>query len=266
MVLPVFFSQKVANNRKTLRLNLQETCNKCDHKGYIETGDNMFVDCECVKTFYKLREYINCGLSGNDIYNEADLKSFPEVLTEKLNRMTGKINSYYGYNFFFYLINKLSYGTDIVSKYILEKFADNGFICYTITMKQLIEIFFDFENEKYNGCIDFLKSVQVLLITGMGQEYNSKMKTDDTFVVSAFSGFLAERKNKTTMLSATFTKDVLHSTYSKELVSLITKGFLGFGVESVERQETEYDIIRKKKLDIGFDDLDIIKPARKKIR
>ena len=104
MVLPKFFNEKVANNRKTLRLKLQESCDKCGHQGYVETGDNMFVDCECVKTFYKLRDYIDCGLNENDIYNDSNLKSFPEVITEKINRMIAKIQSYYGHNFFFYLI------------------------------------------------------------------------------------------------------------------------------------------------------------------
>ena len=266
MALPVFFSQKVADNRKHLLSKLQNNCKKCNHQGYIETGDSMFVDCDCVKEFYKLREYINCGLTENDIYNESDLKCFTESVVKKINRMTPNIKEYYGHNFFFYLMSKISYGSDIVAKYLLEKFCDSGLSCYAVSMKQLIELFFDFENEKYKGCIEFLKSIQVLLITGMGLEYNSKMKTDDTFVVSSISGFLAERNNRTTILSASFTKDVLHSTYSKELVSLFTKEFLGFGVESLERQETEYDIIRSKKLDVGFDDLDIIKPVRKKIR
>lgn len=265
MILPSYFNEKVVNNRKTTLKNLMQKCSKCNHNGYIETGDNMFVDCECVKYFNSIRNYLNCGMSDNDIYEESKLECFTESTLKKINSMKPSIDGYSHFNIFFYLANKSSYGSDMVAKYLYMLICKHINTCYLISLKQLLDLFFDFENEKYKGCLEFLKDVNVLLITGMGMEYNSKMKENASFVISSLNGFLAERVGKATWLSASFTKETLHTTYSKELVSLIAKNFIGFGVESLERQETEYDIIRKKHLDIGFDDIDIIKPVRRKI-
>lgn len=265
MLLPSFFNEKVANNRKTALSNLIQRCDKCNHMGYIETGDNMFVDCDCVKYFNKIRKYLNCGLNENEIYTDKDLKCFPEVVLEKIKHMIPSIEAYSKENIFYYLLTKSSYGSEIVAKYLFKKLCSYC-DCYTISMKVLLDLFFDFDTDENKECMAFLKTVRVLLITGMGSEYNSKMKESASFVVSSLNGFLAERKGLATWVSASFTKETLHATYSKELVSLITKNFLGFGVESLERQETAYDIIRKKKLDVGFDDLELIKPVRKKIR
>lgn len=265
MTLPFYFNDKVVNNRKKSLSNMMQNCDKCNHTGYIETGDDMFVDCGCVKEFENIRKYLNCGLTENDIVTEDRLSIFTEPVLEKIRQMVSKIETYIGYSFFFYNLSKSAYGSDILAKYVYMKMCDVVPSCFTISMKQLIDIFFDFEDEKYAGCLEFLKSIRVLLITGMGAEYNPKMKTDDTFVVSSLSGFFSERNNNTTIISASFTKDTLYSTYSKELATLIAKDFLGFGVDTVKREETEYAIIRRKNLDIGFDDLSVVKPVRKKL-
>lgn len=263
--IPEYYNEIYKKNLSAVRDNLISSCDKCNHTGYIETGDNMFIDCDCIKEFYRIKPYIYAGI---DISNALMKKDF---IIENFNENTiKKINAYLKEkpvcNVMFFPETNKSWGADVIAKYILRQFIPDS-TCAVVTMKQLITFFFDYDNDKYKDCLLYFKSVDNLLIEGVGFEYNLKMKEDSSYVINSLNGFLSERSrhsfNKRTFISSGFTKETLHKEYSKEFVSLLIQKFVGVSITSNKKEDTEYDVIIKKKPDIGFEDLDIIKPDRK---
>lgn len=262
--IPTYYRELYKRNTHDALQYLTEHCSICNGTGYIETQENMFRDCECVNEFYRIKKYIESGIDVKSSLLKKDyiIEHFNEKTLNALNTIV-KEKPYV--NIVFFPESNKSWGSDIIAKYVLRQYSDTS--CAVVSAKQLIDFFFDFENSKYDNCIEFLKNVKNLLIEGVGLEYNSKMKDNSSYVINSLNGFLNERLehsfNMRTYISLNCTKEVLHKSYSKEFISLIINKFSGFSISSKEREDNDYTITVKK-FDNVFEDLDIIKPVRKK--
>jgi hypothetical protein len=263
MKKPEYYNEKASKSVCDFREKLLSECDKCDHQGYFPNeAEWTYEECECMKRFNRCRKYIEAGI---DPRNALVDKSYIIGTFDKetINRINVYIGEKLHVNMLFMPRRKTDWGSDIVAKYILRQFCSSS-ECMVVTLRSLISMFFDFDDERYYGCSDYLRSVDYLLIESMGQEYNRKMKDDDSFVITSLNAFISERYSKglTTFISTNFTKDILHKTYSGEFVRILADNFRVFPVScSCEKTDVFDDIELSGQKRIGecFETLELLR-------
>ena len=266
MEKPKYYNELISKNISEFKEKLLAECDKCNHLGYHPDEENWeYSECDCMKTFTRCRNYIESGIDQKNacIDKSYILGTFDK---ETINRINIYIREHLKANMMFIPKRKNDWGSDIVAKYILRQFC-NTHECMVVTMRTLIAMFFAFDSEKYEGCVDYLGNVDYLLIEAMGQEYNSKMKQDDSFVINSLNGFVAEResKGKTTFISCKFTKDLLYKTYSKEFVNVVADNFKVFPVSTSCEKADLFDDIElgtQKRIAECFETLELIRTKK----
>lgn len=263
MQKPKYYNDLISKNISDFKERLLNDCDKCGHLGYYPNEEKWeYTDCDCMKTFARCRGYIEAGIDQKNA-----LIDKPYILgtfdKETINRINVYIRENLNANMMFVPKTRKDWGSDIVAKYILRQFCSK-YECMVISMRALIAMFFAFDDEKYEGCTDYLGDVDYLLIEYMGQEYNSKMKQDDSFAVNSLNAFVSERESrgKTTFISCKFTKDMLYKTYSKEFINVLAENFKVFPVScSCEKTDIldDLELVGRKRISECFDSLDIVR-------
>ena len=266
MQKPNYYTELISKNIFDFKGKLLAECDKCNHLGYYPDEEHwQYSDCECMKTFSKCRKYIEAGIDQKNALIDKSyiLGTFDK---ETINRINVYIRENLNCNMLFIPKNKKDWGSDIVAKYVLRQFCSK-YECMVVTMRALISLFFSFDDEKYEGCADYLGNVDYLLIDSMGQEYNSKMKQDDSFAINSLNAFVAERtsRGKITFISCKFTKDMLHKTYSKDFVSILSDNFKVFPIGcSCEKADVfdDIELVGQKRITECLDTLELIRSKR----
>lgn len=266
MQKPEYYNNLISKNISDFKDKLLADCDKCNHLGYFPDEDKWeYTDCDCMKTFTRCRKYIEAGIDQKNALIDKSyiLGTFDK---ETINRINVYIRENLHVNMMFIPKSKKDWGADIVAKYVLRQFC-NDYECMVVTMRALITMFFAFDDDKYEGCSDYLLNVDYLLIDSMGHEYNSKMKQDDSFVINSLNAFLSEResRNKITFISCKFTKDLLAKTYSKEFITVLADNFKVFSVSASCEKTDVFDDIEiggQKRIAECFENLELIKAKR----
>lgn len=237
MELPIYYETRFKENLYEFRDNLVNNCEKCGGKGYIETGDNMFVDCDCVNEFNEYRQMIKLGLPLSIVENRKKyLRNYSKYFSQQtLKSIKAYFSKNLSKNVLFVRKDETSWGTDVISGYFLYKLAKEKSFMYVET-SHLNELFFDFD-KKYENCLDYLLSVDVLLIDNFGKFGNAKnMGNDTSFITDRTQSFLLSRRKvgKITLISSRMTKrEFIYGLSPMFLREVIKPNYLVLNVETI---------------------------------
>lgn len=271
MKVPDFYQSLYKKYSHELLNHLVAKCDKCNHQGHIIIENDMFIDCDCVKSFYTLKKYTYCGVNIKHLHRDEAWfeKEFEPKTFSKLNNIKANLDDALKVNFIIYPASDKHWGASHIGNQVLKYCVDAGKRCAVVSSKHIMDLFFSWDREDMNGCLEYLQNIDVLLIDEFGTEYNSKMKDNKSFVANNFNSLVMERKrlDKTTIIASNFHAKNIKETYASEIHSIITNNFVGLEIKSASRKKSEYEgilvKIQKPELRDCFEDIDMVQNKKK---